>query len=277
MHRSQLSAVPSLSVLRSPLIAAQAVLVCILLVSTRSDAGAILPAFSTLRVAPVVTAATGAAHPAEHRVPNIARVIDFTDYPGGSMEAWLHTKGFELEHGAEDPAALALSHHAGALVLEAKQPVRGFLVNSQFMLAGVSTIRITWGVIKYPTGASYERKVNNEALMVYISFGEADVASGHVLIPARPYFIGLFLGQEDQLDTPYQGRYFHEGGRFVCLGHPPPHDTVTSEFDLRTAFQTYFHKADVPMISGISLGVDTFASGEGGTAAAYIHRIEFLD
>jgi len=277
MHRSQLSGVPSLSVLRSPLVAAQAVLVCILLVSTRSDAGAILPAFSSLRVAPVVTAATGAAHPAERRVPNITRVIDFTDYPGGSMEAWLHTKGFELEHGAEDPAALALSHHAGALVLEAKQPVRGFLVNSQFMLAGVSTIRITWGVIKYPTGASYERKVNNEALMVYISFGEADVASGHVLIPARPYFIGLFLGQEDQLDTPYQGRYFHEGGRFVCLGHPPPHDTVTSEFDLRTAFQTYFHKADVPMISGISLGVDTFASGEGGTAAASIHRIELLD
>ena len=145
------------------------------------------------------------------------------------------------------------------------------------MLAEVSTIRITWGVIKYPTGASYARKINNEALMVYISFGEADVASGHVLIPERPYFIGLFLGQEDQLDTPYQGRYFHEGGRFVCLGHPPPHDTVTSEFVLRTAFQTYFHKADVPMISGISLGVDTFASGEGGTAAASIHRIEFLD
>jgi hypothetical protein len=277
MHRSPLSAVPSVSVLCSPLVAAQAVLVCILLVVTRSDAGALRPACSTLRVAPVVTAATGVAPPAERRGPNITRVIDFTDYTGGSMEAWLHTKGFELEHGAEDPAALALSHHAGALVLEAKQPVRGFLVNNQFKLAAFSTVRITWGIIKYPTGASYARQINNEALMLYLSFGEADVASGHVLIPARPYFIGLFLGQEDQLDTPYQGRYFHEGGRFVCLGHPPPHDTVTSEFDLRTAFHTYFHRADVPMLSGISLGVDTFASGEGGTAAASIHRIEFLD
>jgi hypothetical protein len=210
-------------------------------------------------------------------LPNITRVIDFTDYTGGSIEAWLHTKGFELEHGAEDPAALALSHHAGALVFEAKQPVRGFLVNNQFKLAEFSTIRITWGIIKYPTGASYARKINNEALTVYLSFGQADVPSGHVLIPARPYFIGLFLGQEEQLDTPYQGRYFHEGGRFVCLGHPPPHDTVTSEFDLRTAFHTYFHHADVPMISAISLGVDTFASGEGGTAAASIHRIEWLD
>ena len=277
MHRSPLSAVLSLRVRRRSLVAAHAVLVCILLVITRSYAGALRPACSTLRVAPVVTAATGAAHPAEGRVPNITRVIDFTDYPGGSMEAWLHAKGFQLAHGAEDPAALALSHHAGALVLEAKQPVRGFLVNNQFKLAEFSTIRITWGVLKYPTGASYARKINNEALMVYLSFGEADVASGHMLIPARPYFIGLFLGQEEPLNTPYQGRYFHEGGRFVSVGNPPPSETVTSEFDLRTAFRTYFGKTDVPMISGVSLGVDTFASGEGGTAAAYIHRIEFLE
>ena len=240
MHRSPLSAVLSLRVMRRSLVAVHAVLVCILLVITRSSAGALRPACSTLHVAPVVTAATGATHPAERRVPNITRVIDFTDNPGGSIEAWLHAKGFELEHGAEDPAALALSHHAGALVLEAKQPVRGFLVNNQFKLAEFSTIRITRGIIKYPTGASYARKINNEALMVYLSFGEADVASGHVLIPARPYFIGLFLGQEEPLDTPYQGRYFHEGVRFVCVGNPPPYDTVTSEFDLRTAFQRYF-------------------------------------
>jgi hypothetical protein len=225
----------------------------------------------------VVTAATGAEYPAERSGPKITRMIDFTDYTGGSIEAWLLTKGFQLEHGAEDPAALALSHHAGALVLEAKQPVRGFLVNNQFKLAEFSRIRITWGIIKYPTGASYARRINNEALMVYLSFGEDDVPSGHVLIPARPYFIGVFLCQEEQLHTPYKGKFFQEGGRFVCLGHPPPHDTVTSEFDLRTAFHTYFHHADVPMISAISLGVDTFASGEGGTAAASIHRIEFLE
>jgi hypothetical protein len=78
MHRSLLYTALSLSVMRSPLVAAQAVLVYILLVSTRSDAGAILPAFSTLRVAPVVTAATGAAPPAERRVPNITRVIDLS-------------------------------------------------------------------------------------------------------------------------------------------------------------------------------------------------------
>jgi hypothetical protein len=256
---------------------AYAVLVCIVMLTTSSYGLAALREFSTIRVGPAVMASTGATPPADRGVPKITWVIDFADYAGGPIEAWLHTKGFRLEHGAEDPASLALSHKAGALMVEAKQPVRGFLVNDKVKLEHVSTIRITWGIIKYPKDASYERKVNNEALMVYISFGQDEVPSGHVLIPARPYFIGLFLGQEEKLNTPYQGKFFHEGGRFVCVGHPQPYDTVVSEFDLRTAFQTYFDKADVPMISAISLGVDTFASGEGGTAAAYIHRIEFLE
>jgi len=256
---------------------AQAVLVCILLLTTSRDGWAALRAFSTSRVGVAVMASTGATPPAGGGASKITWVIDFAEYAGGPIEAWLDTKGFQLEHGAEDPASLALSHHAGALVLEAKQPVRGFLVNDQVKLAHVSTIRITWGIIKYPKDASYEREINNEALMLYISFGQDDLPSGHALIPARPYFIGVFLGQEEQLNTPYQGKYVHEGGRFVCLGHPPPYETVTSEFDLRTAFQTYCAQADVPMISGISLGVDTFASGEGGTAAAYIHRIELLE
>jgi hypothetical protein len=252
-------------------------LVCLLMLTTSCDGLAAPQESSTIRRGPAVMASTGALHPAERRGLTVTWLMDFADYAGGSIEAWLHTKGFRLEHGAEDPASLALSYHGGALVVEAKQPVRGFLVNDHVKLARFSTIRITWGIIKYPTGASYARQINNEALMLYISFGQDDIPSGHVLIPARPYFIGVFLGQEEKLNTPYQGRYFHEGGRFVCIGHPQPYETVQSEFDLRTAFQSYFHKADVPMISGISLGVDTFASGQGGTAAAYIHRIEVLE
>jgi hypothetical protein len=161
-------------------------------------------------------------------------------------------------------------------VFEAKQPVRGFVVSDPIAVANFSTMRVTWGIIKYPQGASYERQVNNEALMLYIFFGQDKVASGHFAIPALPYFIGLFLGQEEPRNTPYKGRFFHEGGRFVCVGNPHPYETVISEFDLNTAFRTYFRKDDVPLISGLTLGVDTFRAGDGGKAAAYIHRIEFL-
>ena len=233
-------------------------------------------AFSPIRAGRAVPA-TPVPPPADHGWPQVVWHIDFSDYIEGSIEAWLQTKGFQLEQGAQDPDLLALSIREGALVVEAKAPVKGFLVNQDVQLQQVSTVRIHWGIVKYPQGASYERDVHNEALMLYIFFGQDLLPSGHVAIPALPYFIGLFLGQEEHLHTPYRGRYFHEGGRFVSVGNPQPYETVISEFNLRAAFQTYFAQADVPPLSGLSLGVDTVRSGDGGTAAAYIHRIEFLE
>ena len=32
------------------------------------------------------------------------------------------------------------------------------------------------------------------------------------MIPDLPYFISLFLGEADEIDKPYKGRYFHAGG-----------------------------------------------------------------
>ena len=251
-------------------------LVGLLSLTASSAAWSTPRAFSTLRAGRAVPA-TPVTPPAGDRWPEVVWRVDFSDYAGGSIEEWLQTKGFRLEHGAEDPELLALSIHEGALVVEAKAPVKGFLVNQDVQLEKASRVRIHWGIIKYPKDASYERHLHNEALMLYIFFGQDKLPSGHVALPALPYFIGLFLGQEEPLNTPYQGRYFHAGGRFVSVGHPHPHDTVISEFDLSAAFQSYFDKDDVPMISGLTLGVDTFRSGNGGKAAAYIQRIEFLE
>ena len=233
-------------------------------------------ACSTIR-AGLAGPATVGTPPAGHGWSEVAWHIDFSEYVEGSIEEWLQAKGFQLEQGAQDPDVLALSIRQGALVVETKAPVKGFLVNQDVQLPKVSKVRIHWGILKYPKNASYARHVQNEALMLYIFFGRDKLPSGHFALPALPYFIGLFLGQEEQLNTPYQGRYFHEGGRFVSVGHPPPHETVVSEFNLTAAFQAYFAKEDVPMISGLTLGIDTFRSGDGGKAAAYVQRIEFLE
>ena len=255
---------------------ARTALVCMLSLTASSPDWYIQREFSAMR-AGLAVSATPATPPAGHGRPEVAWRIDFSDYAEGPIEEWLRAKGFRLEHGAEEPELLALSFHEGALVLEAKSPVRGFLVNQDLRLEKVSKIRVYWGIIKYPKNASYERRVNNEALMLYTFFGQDKVPSGHFALPALPFFIGLFLGQEEQLNTPYRGRYYHQGGRFVCIGNPHPHETVISEFDLITAFQTYFDKDDKPMISGITLGIDTFSSGDKGKAAAYIYGIEFLE
>ena len=113
--------------------------------------------------------------------------------------------------------------------------------------------------------------------MLYIFFGKEKIASGHVLIPNSPYFIGLFLCQDEQVNFPYKGRFFHTGGRFVCLGKPEPDDLTVSEFNLDRSFKSYFNKGATPDITGIGFGVDTSKAGADGKAAAFIKSIEFFD
>ncbi len=202
--------------------------------------------------------------------------LDFSDYRGGPLETWLESKGFKFEEAAKNPEALKLSVQDGGLIVEAKEQLRGFLFKDSMEIKNFSKVRLEWGILKYPQGASYENRIRNEALMVYISFGHEKIPSGLLLLPDVPYFIGLFLCKDDQLNTPYIGKYYQEGGRFVCLAHAEPQQTIVSEFDLVTAFRTYFDKGEVPPISGINLGVDTSDAGDGGKAAAYVKSIEFI-
>ena len=225
------------------------------------------------------TAAEPEGRPAEPRdgAPRVVYRLDFSDYAGGPVEEYLESKGFRFEEAAKDRNLLGLSFQNGALILEAREQIRGFLYKESLNIQKFSKVRLEWGVIKYPEGASYERHIRNEALMVYISFGNEKISSGNILLPNVPYFIGLFLCKDDKLNTPYIGRYYQEGGRFVCLGHPEPNQTIISEFDLVTAFRTYFEKSEALPISAFNFGVDTSDAGDGGKAAAYIRTLEILE
>lgn len=75
----------------------------------------------------------------------------------------------------------------------------------------------------------------------------------------------------------YKGRYFHKGGRFVCLANPKPGETVISEYDLVAAFKRKYEKDEIPIISGIAVAIDTSSSGDKGRAASFIKSIEFLE
>jgi hypothetical protein len=160
-------------------------------------------------------------------------------------------------------------------MVEAKARMSGFIFNRSVDFAHPDKVRITWGVRQYPQNASYEKQVNNEALMLYIFFGSKKVSSGNILIPDSPYFIGLFLCQNDQVNLPCKGRYFHAGGRFVCLGKPHTNEMIISVFDLDSAFKSYFGNTETPPVTGIGLGIDTSKAGNGGKSAAFIKSIEF--
>jgi hypothetical protein len=143
-------------------------------------------------------------------------------------------------------------------------------------IGNATKIRLNWGMVQYPEEVGYSRHVNNEGLMIYVFFGKEKLSSGHLLIPNSPYFIGLYLCQDDRTNFPYKGRYFQTSGRFVCLDKPKPNQMVTSEFDLDSAFKSYFQKSNTPAISGFAFGVDTSKAGGGGKAAAAIKSIEFI-
>ena len=210
------------------------------------------------------------------KVQKVKYVIDFSNYPGGSVRKWLESKGLCCEGSTKYHTEVELSVDNDMLFIKTKQPVRGFLICKDVILSEVSKVRIEWGIIKYPKDASFESGNRNQALGIYIFFGDDKLSSGYFMIPDLPYFISLFLGEADEIDKPYKGRYFHAGGRFVCVGNPELKETVISEFELTRAFQTYY-KDEVPAISGLCLEVDTTTTGGGGKAEAYIKRIEFLE
>ena len=226
---------------------------------------------------PSVTESSHSSKPENDTSQKNTFLIDFSDYEEGSIEEWLEKKGFELKEAAKNRKKLDLDVDEGALFLEAKKPLRALIVKDSVNLGKYSKVKIEWGAIKYPRGASYEGKVNNEALLVLVFFGEEKISSGHLAIPDSPYFIGLFLGRHDKVNKAYKGNYYHEGGRFVCLGNPKPGETIISEFDLFDAFKKYFQKDEVPSISGVALEIDTTSSADDGRAVAFIHNIEFIE
>lgn len=203
--------------------------------------------------------------------------IDFTDYSEGSVDKWMREKGFEFRRDARDRKKLDLDVTENGLVVEVKRGMLGVMLNEGVDLEEFSAIRLNWGIIQYPEGASYEQGVLNEALMVIVFFGYDKISSGHFLIPNAPYFIGFFLGKDEKVGKGYVGRYFQKGGRYVCLGNPDPGEMVVSEYDLITAFKRKYEKDEVPIISGIALAIDTTKAGGGGKAAAVIKSIEFLE
>lgn len=227
---------------------------------------------SVLICAALILALAGYARAGAHT----SYAVDFTDYRGGQVAAWLKAKGFVFERDAKNNGSIALSASAQGLEVAALKPAQGLLVNKAFDANAYSSVEIEWGVTQHPQGASYERRVNNEAIMVHVFFGKEKQPSGSLFVPDSPYFVGLFLCNGDRVGHAYTGRYYKEGGRYVCVDTPQPGQTVVSRFNLRDGLRSIFGGAVANMVSAYSISVDTSASSGGGQSRAFIKRIRFL-
>ena len=202
-------------------------------------------------------------------------MVEFTGFPGGSVINWLKKKGFDPQQDATDPGKVQFSIAEDRLFLEAKRRALALLL-SESNHYGYSRIRIEWGVDEFPSGASYEKGVRAESVMVYVFFGDKKLSSGSLLVPNSPYFIGLFLCNSDPVGRPFQGRYFKTGGRYVCVDRTNVGEPVTTDFRIGDAFKSYFGLSETPYISGLGISIDTSSAKRNGTGRAYVKRIEFL-
>jgi len=200
--------------------------------------------------------------------------MDFSGFPGGSVLNWLESKGFKPKQDAENEKKIVYLVTKNELVIEAKTHVHALLLDD-VSVPNYNRLRIAWGIHAFPSGASYEKGIRSEAIMVYVFFGKERHSSGSILIPDSPYFIGLFLCESGPINVPYKGRYFHAGGRYVCVDRPTRDVPVTTEIPIAELFTRVFGE-DAPNVSGIGIAIDTSNVKGTGVAESFIRKIEFL-
>ena len=202
--------------------------------------------------------------------------LDFSGFPGGSVLSWLGGKGFVPKQDASNSRRVIYSASPRDLTLETRTRAFGLLLN-EMDVRDAARVRIEWGVDAFPPGASYEKGIRAEAVMVYIFFGKERHASGSLFIPDSPYFLALYLCENEATNTPFRGRYHHASGRFICVERPQLGATVATDFPLAETFKRVFGKTEVPDVSGIGLAIDTANVNGGGIAKSFIRGIEFAE
>ena len=147
-------------------------------------------------------------------------LIDFSSYTGGSVDAWLNGHGYKLERDAKNSKLLGLSIIDRVFNIEAKARMSGFILNDHVNLENVKTIKLTWGVSNICKDVSYDRHVNNEALMLYIFFGKEKIPVATFWCPIPVLHRALSLpGRSGQL--PVRGPLFSYRWPFCLPGQAP--------------------------------------------------------
>jgi len=201
--------------------------------------------------------------------------LDFSAEKSGPAVPWLKQHGFECKLGFE---SLNPRFENGALELSTERPAGGFCAR-EFPrgkdLKGVKRVRIVWGVNQFPEGADWERGIDRLAIGLIVSFGYEKLPSGLPFgIHPEPYFICPFIGSKAIEDKPYIGKYWRQGGRYICVRSKKGEQTVT-ELNVDHLFKSLFNKTETPPVSAFAIQMNT--KDTKGKASAFIKSIEFLD
>jgi len=201
--------------------------------------------------------------------------VDFTTQKAGTAAPWLKQHGFEFKLGFD---SLNPRFENGALELSADRPTAGLCIHDfpkGKELRGVKRLQIVWGVSQFPEGADWERGIDRLPIGLMISFGSDKLPSGLPLgIHPAPYFICPFIGAREVEGKAYTGKYWKQGGRYVCIKCKKLGDPMVTELNVDHLFKSLFNKAETPPVSAFAIQLNS--KDTKGKASAFVKSIEFL-
>jgi hypothetical protein len=142
----------------------------------------------------------------------VAADVQFVFGPQQDARAWLSSQGFQFKLDAGNASKVRFGLGERGLTIETLAAAEPILARDGINVAQPAHLTVRWGVDRYPTGANWDRGVNNEAIMVMVQFGHEQLPGGFFL-PPRPYFIGFFLCDAGRRGIAISGRSYARQGR----------------------------------------------------------------
>jgi len=199
--------------------------------------------------------------------------LDFTKQKDGDAKAWLRSKGFQFMLDASD---LSMQFKGGKLVIstsEKKAGMFGIRFPAGKYLKNPGTVKIVWGVDKFPKDANWAGGNNRLAIGALIAMGTEKLSSGLPMgINAAPRFFGPFIGEKERAGGRYLGALYKKGGRYYCVSNTGGGATVTTNFNLAQKYQQEF-KQTAPPVTAFAFQMNT--KDTSGDAQAFIKSITF--
>ena len=199
--------------------------------------------------------------------------LDFTKQKDGDAKAWLRSKGFKFMLDADE---LSMKFKGGKLLISTsgeKAGMIGLQLPASRYLKNAGSVKIVWGVDKFPKGADWAGGNNRLAIGALIALGTEKLSSGLPLgINAAPHFFGPFIGQKERVGGRYLGALYKEGGRYYCVSNKGGGATVTTHFNIAQKYQQEFKKPSPP-VTAFAFQMNT--KDTSGGAQAFLKSITF--
>ncbi len=198
--------------------------------------------------------------------------LDFTKQKSGDAKAWLKSKGIIFRLDSDE---FSMKFDDGRVVISTdgeKVALIGIQFPKDKYLQNVGTVKIEWGVDRFPQGADWASGNNRLAIGAIFALGTEKLSSGLPMsVKDAPYFLGPFIGEKEQSGKIYLGKLYKEGGRYYCVSNKKD-TTVVTNFNIDEKFQQAFKKP-TPALTAFGFQMNT--KNTKGGAKAFIKKVTF--